>query len=130
MTKNIIKWLLMIAGILSLSLGIAGIFIPLLPTTPFLLLSATCFIKSSKKLYNRLITHKYLGNYIKNYMEHRAIPFKTKIFTLILLWTTICLTAFLFIQILWIRILLMIIASGVTIHILILKTMSSEEKKE
>ena len=61
------KILLTILGLLSLTLGVIGIFVPLLPTTPFLLLAATCFLKSSKTLYEKLINSKHLGQYIRDY---------------------------------------------------------------
>lgn len=65
------KYFLIAAGFLSLGTGIIGIFIPVLPTTPFLLLAATCFIKSSKKLYQWLIDHRVFGKYIENYIKYR-----------------------------------------------------------
>lgn len=110
-----------------MSLGIIGIFIPLLPTTPLLLLAAACFIKSSQKLYNWLIHHKYLGIFIKNYIEHRAVSRTTKIMTLIFLWITIGLSAFFIVEKMWIRILLLLIASGVSTHVLLLKTFNQQE---
>ena len=73
------KYLLIIVGCLSLGLGIIGMFLPVLPTTPFLLLSAGCFLRSSKSLYDWLLNHKYFGEYIKDFIEHRAISKKIKI---------------------------------------------------
>lgn len=110
-------------GTFSIILGIIGIFLPLLPTTPFLLLGATCYIKSSKKLYNTLINNKWLGSYIKNYKENKAIPRKTKIVTISLLWITIGYSAIFLVTIVWIKLLLLFIAIGVTLHILSLKTL-------
>ncbi|NLO20223.1 MAG: DUF454 domain-containing protein, partial [Ignavibacteria bacterium] len=74
MISDFKKFLLIIAGSFSLILGLIGIVIPILPTTPFLLLSAACFFKSSDKLYNKLISSKYLGSYIKNYREKKSVP--------------------------------------------------------
>ena len=73
------KIILLLLGILSLVLGVIGIFLPVLPTTPFLLLSATLFLRSSQKLYDWLLSHPYLGEYIRNFKEHRAIPLRVKI---------------------------------------------------
>lgn len=120
------KWLLNIIGIFFVGLAFAGIFIPLLPTTPFLLLAAGCFMKSSKRLYNWLVTHKWFGNYIRNYREHKAIPKRTKIATLILLWGTIGYTSFAVLTSWVIRFILMIVAIGVTVHILRIKTLNKE----
>jgi uncharacterized membrane protein YbaN (DUF454 family) len=111
-----------LGGFFSLAIGTVGIFIPLLPTTPFLLLSAACFIRSSDRLYAWLINHRLFGNYIRNYREHRALTKLSKIITLFILWVTISYTAFFALPKLAIQILLISIALGVTYHILSLKT--------
>jgi uncharacterized protein len=112
------KQFLIVAGSLSLILGVIGIFVPLIPTTPFLLLTAACYLKSSPKLYQRLISNKYIGSYIINYREKKIIPLRAKIFTLVLLWGTMSYCIFFLIDILWLRILLGCIAVGVTVHVL------------
>ncbi len=70
------KVFLIMAGCIALGLGVIGIMLPLLPTTPLLLLAAGCFIKSSTRLYKWLIHHKTLGPYVYNYLELRAISKK------------------------------------------------------
>ena len=117
------KVFLNIAGTICLVLGIIGIFVPLLPTTPFLLLSATAYFRGSDRLYNWLMNHKYLGVYIRNYREHKAIPLRAKIISLTLMWGTIgyCII-FLGLPV-WIRILLGCITIGITWHILSFKTL-------
>lgn len=117
------KILLFLGGIISLVLAIIGIFLPLLPTTPFLLLSGACFAKSSKRLYNWLMNHKYFGTIIRNYREKKAVSLHSKIYALILLWATILSSAIFFVPILWVKVLLVCIASAVTYHILRLKTL-------
>ena len=124
------KILLIIGGSISLALGVIGIFLPLLPTTCFLLLAAGCYVKSSEKLYNWLINHRILGLYIKSYIRHRAISKKTKIFSISLLWVTIMSSAIFFVSLVWVRILLVAIAVGVTIHLLMLKTLTREMMEE
>lgn len=127
MSKTLLrKWFLIIAGIITLMLGVFGVFIPLLPTTPFLLLAAACFFRSSDRLYSWLIHHKWFGNYIRHYREYKAITLHTKAVTLILLWSVIGYTAFGVIDTWWVRILLGVIALSVTIHILHLKTLTRE----
>ena len=121
--RSVYKVLLVVAGIVSTALVIVGIFVPLLPTTPFLLLAAACFIRSSEKLYLWLITNKYLGSYIKNYREGRGISLGQKIFILSLLWITIGLSIIFATDLLIVRLLLCAIASAVTIHILRFKTL-------
>lgn len=117
------KILLLLVGIISLILAIVGIFLPLLPTTPFLLLSATCFAKSSERLYNWLMNHKHFGAIIKNYRGKKAVSLHSKIYALVLLWTTILSSAIFFVPIFWVKVLLLCIASAVTYHILRLKTL-------
>lgn len=121
--KNpIIQWLLIAAGTFFLGLGLVGIFIPVLPTTPFLLLAAACFARSSKRFYKWLLKNKWFGSYIKNYREGRGIPMNVKLVTISVLWITILISVFLVIQDLWLELLLLLIASAVTIHILTIKT--------
>jgi len=117
-----LKFILILLGIISLGLGVLGIFLPLLPTTPFLLLSAALFLRSSIRMYNWLLNHKYLGKHLQNYINHKTIPKKTKIYAISLLWTTILLTAILVVDIIWVKILLIIIALAVSFHILSFKS--------
>ena len=124
------KILLITAGNISLSLGIAGIFLPVLPTTPFLLLSAACYVKSSEKLYLWLINHRILGLYIKSYIIFNAITLKAKIISITALWAVISVSAFIFISLMWLRILLFVIAAGVTLYIANKKTLTKEMIRE
>lgn len=127
-STRLLKAILIGAGTFFLGLGIVGIFLPLLPTTPFLLLAAACYARSSKKFYNWLINHKWFGSYIKNYREGKGIPMKVKISAIFLLWVTILFSVFFVVSILWVRIVLIVIASGVTIHILTIKTFTKQKK--
>jgi endoglucanase len=121
--KQCIKPLLLSVGVLSLGFGILGIFLPLLPTTPFLLLSAFCFMRSSQKFYSWLINHKYLGTYIINFQIHKSIPLRVKIVSISILWITILTTAFFFVPLLSVKILLLAIAIAVSFHIAHYKTL-------
>lgn len=104
-------------------MGVLGIFLPILPTTPFLLLSAALFARSSNRLYNWLLNHKVLGNYIRSFVEDRAIPLKIKIYSVSLLLIVMLITIFTIASgKLWLQLLLTAVAIGVTIHILSFKT--------
>jgi uncharacterized membrane protein YbaN (DUF454 family) len=120
------KGFLITVGTISVGLGLLGIFVPLLPTTPFLLLAAACFMRSSDRLYDWLIHHKWFGEYIRNYREHRAIPLRAKVVTLILLWGVIGTTAWFAVTLWWVRVLLGLVAVGVTLHLLLMKTLTPE----
>ncbi len=117
------RFLLMVAGSLALGLGLLGIPLPLLPTTPFLLLSAYCYARSSERFYYWLINHRYLGEHIRNYRDHRGTTAQVKKGSIALLWITISISAVFAVTLTWVRLLLLAIAIGVTIHISSLKTL-------
>ena len=120
---TMIKALLIILGCLSLVLGIIGIFLPILPTTPFLLLSAALFFRSSNQLYEWLINQKYLGTYIRNFREHRAIPLRAKIISVSMVWITLLYCAIATTEVIGLRIFFIILATAITWHILSYKTL-------
>jgi hypothetical protein len=122
MEKNIINGVLVASGSFFLVLGIIGIFIPILPTTPFLLLTAACYGRGSKKFYNWLIHNRLFGEYIKNYREGKGIPFTVKILTVIFLWITIGISILIFISDYIVQIVLLIIAILVSAHIIMIRT--------
>lgn len=118
-----IRILLVISGSIAVVLGVLGIFLPILPTTPFLLLAALCYARSSKRFYTWLLNNRWFGNYIRNYREKRAIPLKIKVSSITILWVTILVSAIFFVPFIWVKILLIFIATGVTIHIAKLHTL-------
>ncbi len=111
-----------VLGSISLILGTLGIFLPLLPTTPFYLLTAGLYLRSSEKLYKKAMSNKFFGTIVRDFQEEKAIPLKAKIFSVSLLWITILSSAYFFVPLLWVKILLVAIAAGVTVHILSYKT--------
>jgi uncharacterized membrane protein YbaN (DUF454 family) len=120
MSEKLKRQLLIIAGTLSLAVGIVGIVVPVLPTTPFLLLAAGCYLRSSQRFYNWLMANRLFGAYIRNYIEGRGIPAKVKIFIIALLWATIGVSIWL-VAIPVVTIILLIIAAGVTLHIIFIR---------
>ena len=123
MSHTIVRWLWIIAGSISLALGIIGIFLPLLPTTPFLLLTAACYARGPERLHNWLLNNKLFGKYIRNYREGKGIPARSKVLALTLLWLTIGFSIFYVIPILIVQIILLVIASLVSIYIISLPTL-------
>ena len=121
MSSKLSRRLLIVAGTVFTATGIVGIFIPILPTTPFLLLAAACYIRSSERFYRWLLTNRLFGTYIRNYIEGRGMPLWIKIVTILLLWTTIGLSASLATQNLALRIVLILVAIGVTAHIICIR---------
>lgn len=116
------KLALIAVGTLSTALGIAGIFLPLLPTTPFLLLASACYVRSSDRLHQRLLNHKHLGPYIRNFQDKRGMPMRAKVYTLAILWVSLG-VSFYAINRLPARIFLILCGTGTSTYILRMKTM-------
>jgi uncharacterized protein len=121
--QRIVKSLLLTAGTISLALGAIGLFLPILPTTPFLLLSAACYLRSSERMYNWLLGNRWFGDYIRNYREGKGIPMKTKIFTIAVLWAAILYSTIMVLdEVLIAQLALLLIALGVSIHLIRIPT--------
>lgn len=120
------KYLFVILGSICLGLGALGVAIPVLPTTPFLLIALACYLRSSRRLYDWLIHHKVFGLYLYNYVTYRAVPRLTKVFALIILWVGL-ITSILLVEILFVRLILLAVGIVVSIHILSLKTLEKAQ---
>jgi len=118
----VLRWTLLITGIIAVLLAIIGIFLPILPTVPFLLLAMGCFTRSSERFYLWLRNHNHLGPIINPYLEGDGIPRTNKIKAIALIWGSITFSAVFLINIIWVRILLLTIAIGVTAYLLYLPT--------
>ena len=116
------KLLLLILGFMSLALGALGVVVPILPTTPLLLLAAACFLRSSRRLYLWLLNNKFLGSYVRDYLVHRAVRKSVKVITLVLLWCTLAFSAWL-VNGAHLRLVLAIVGVAVSLHVLRLKTL-------
>lgn len=119
--------LFVIAGTIALGLGLVGIFVPVLPTTPFLLLAAICYLRGSKRLYDALLGNRFIGNYIRNYLEGKGMPLKMKIWTITLLCIAIICSAVFATDRLIVRIILAVVLVGVTIHIVLIRTVRDKK---
>ena len=118
---------LIIVGCVSLVLGILGMFLPLLPTTPFLLLSAAAWVKASPSLYEWLINHRVFGEYIRNFREYRAIPLRVKIISVSLVWLTIGYCIFAVVdEWWWAQVLMTLLATAISWHILSFATLKKK----
>ena len=117
------KIIFIISGSIALALGIMGIFMPLLPTTPFLLLAAALFFRSSPRLYEWLLNQKHLGPYIRNFREYKAIPLRAKIISVSMVWLTLLYCAYILHSQPWLSALMIALARAITWHILSYKTL-------
>ena len=118
----LIRYALLALGWLCVALGVIGIFLPVLPTTPFLLLAAACFVRSSKRFYLWLVLHPRLGPWVRDYLEGQGIPLKAKVYSIALMWLSIALSCYL-VPLLWARAFMLTSAVLVSIYILKQKTL-------
>ena len=126
---RIIRGVLVVAGSLLVVLGILGAFLPLLPTTPFLLLAAACYARSSSRFHNWLLGNRWFGRYVKSYYEGRGIPWSVKTLTVSWLWLAIAVSAIFAVDGLLIRVVLVLIAIGVTTHVVLIPTTRERERR-
>jgi uncharacterized membrane protein YbaN (DUF454 family) len=116
------KAILIFAGTVCVALGVLGMFLPLLPTTVFLLMAAYCYSRSSERFHTWLLNNRLFGGYIKNYQSGKGISLRQKITTTTFLWISIGFSIWIFAASFWITLLLLAIAIGVTLHLALLKT--------
>ena len=109
------------AGLLAVVLGTLGMFLPLLPTVPFLLLAVFCFARSSPAWAAKILHHPFIGKPLREWLQYKGVRKKDKIFSIAFLWIGILISVFL-VAVLWVRILLIIVAVAVTIHLLSFRT--------
>jgi uncharacterized membrane protein YbaN (DUF454 family) len=111
--------LLIVAGTLFVGLGLLGAVLPILPTTPFLLLAAACYVRSSRRLYHRLLSNRLFGEYLRRFRDGEGVPLPTKVWAISLLWLSLGSSALLAVpaRLWWVRLILLAVGLGVTTHI-------------
>lgn len=126
--SDLLRWILICCGWVSIVSGVVGIFLPLIPTIPFLLLAAACFARSSERFHTWLIDHNHLGPLLRSYLHGGGIPLKAKKVAIGMVWVSFPASAFLFVPVVWVKIVLMVIATGITLYLLGLPTIPPVEK--
>lgn len=121
------KTLLIVAGVVSLTLGGIGVFLPLLPTTPFVLLAAGCFAGSSPAMHRWLCRSRFFGEYIENYRTNAGVSKSVKVRAIVFLWAGLALSAAAVHKPI-VRIILAVVGICVSTHLLMMKT--KDENKE
>ena len=119
------RYILMTCGCLLLALGAVGVVIPVLPTTPFVLLAAGCFSASSPRAYQMLLRSRFFGPYIEHYRNGGGVPKAAKVRGIIVLWILLGISA-VFVEKPWVYLLLGAVGIGVTLHLMLIKTRSAE----
>ena len=111
----VVRALFLFAGLIALGLGIAGIFLPLLPTTPFILLAAACFARSYRPFHEWLLAHRLFGSMIDDWCRYRSIPYRTKIIAIATMSLTLGSSIVFFVQPAWLRALLAALGLGLAL---------------
>ena len=118
------KAVLVAAGSVCLALAVLGVFLPLLPTTPFLLLASACYVRSSERLHGWLMGNRLLGGYIRNFQERRGVPVRAKVVTVVLLWLPLLYSVYR-LDTFWLE--LALVLMGVTWSVLVFRMKSFKE---
>ena len=121
-TSKVKRVIYLIIGTVALVLGALGLFLPVLPTTPFVILAAACYLRSSKRMHAWILQSRLFGETIEDFQAGRGLKRATKIRALVLMWATISISAFFFVDQLIFRGAMFLVAAGVTIYILRLPT--------
>jgi uncharacterized membrane protein YbaN (DUF454 family) len=126
--NGFLRWILIVCGWFSILAGVAGIFLPLLPTVPFLLLAAACFARSSECFHTWLLEHNHLGPLIRDYLNCGGIPVRAKRMAIGMVWISFSASAFIFVHAVWVKFVLLTMAGCVTWYLLSLPTIMPMEK--
>jgi len=111
----IVRALFLAAGMASLGLGIAGIFLPVLPTTPLVLLAAACFARSYRPFHEWLLAHRFFGPMIHEWQTHRSLPYRTKLTAIGTMAVTLGISVLFFIEPLWLKAALTVLGLGLAL---------------
>lgn len=126
--STVFRWLLIVIGWLAVFAGVVGIFLPLLPTVPLLLLAAACFSRSSESFHTWLVEHDRLGPLIRGYLGGAGIPRRAKAAAIGMVWVSVPVSAVFFVPLPWVQLLLLAIAAGITVYLLRLPTKAAHDE--
>jgi hypothetical protein len=112
-----------IAGTIALIIGAIGVFLPVIPTTPLVLLAAACYYRGSDRLHAWILSSRWFGETIKNYQEGRGLTRDTKLRAVSMMWVMILISAWFFVSSLFVRVAIICVAIGVTVYLVRLPTL-------
>ena len=115
--NKLLRMLLLACGFFFIFLSVLGAILPLVPTTPFLIVAAACFYKSSGRFYRWIMFNRFFGQYLRDYTSGKGIPLHIKILSVIFLWVSTLVSVFIFIPYLWLEIVVITLNLAITIHI-------------
>lgn len=128
--RAFLRWTLFIAGFVAIALAVIGIFLPVLPTVPFLLLAVACFDRSSDRFHTWLVEHSHLGPMIRPYLQGRGISRASKFKAIGLIWISLAVSVLFLIEIGWVRGGLLAIGAAVSIYLLRLPELPADNQDE
>ncbi len=128
--SRLVKGLLVVVGTVSVGLGVLGIVLPIVPTTPFLLLAAACYAHSSERFYVGLLTNRYFGAYIRDWRDKRGLTLATKLWIIFVMAVTMGASALFFVPLVSVKIFLGVVGTGVSIYVWRLPTKPRDLGKE
>lgn len=120
--SEVLRLALIIVGWFSVAAGVAGLFLPIVPTVPFLLLAVACFARSSRRFHDWLVEHAYLGPLVRDYLNGAGIPRKAKAMAIGMVWVSFPTSTFLFVRTAWLKVLLIFVALCITVYLVSLPT--------
>jgi hypothetical protein len=113
--SHLVRVLFNLAGAIALGLGILGIFLPLLPTTPFVLLAAACFARGSERFHQWLLASPTFGPMVQEWEGHRSLPYRTKITAIVLMSLTMAISIAFFVGSVWLKVVLALFGFGLAV---------------
>jgi hypothetical protein len=121
---KVVRVVLVASGSLSVGLGVLGMVLPVLPTTPFLLLAAACYLRSSRRLHRWLLSNRLFGGYLRRYLSGEGLPLAAKVSTIAMLWLSLGASALYAVpaRLWWVRLILLAVGVGVSVHLLSIRT--------
>jgi len=126
----VLRWMLFICGWISVGCGVIGIFLPIVPTVPFLLLGVACFARSSERFHRWLMEHNHLGPLLHDYLKGSGIPLRAKFTAISMIWVSFPTSAVLFAEALWLKILLIAAAAVISSYLIFLPTAPPNERQK
>lgn len=125
--SDLLRWLLLVIGWLAIAAGLVGLFLPVVPTVPFLLLAVACFARSSERCHRWLVEHNHFGPLLRGYLHGGGIPLKAKRMAIGMVWISFPTSALLFVPVVWLKVVLLAVAVAITIYLISLPTLPPHE---
>jgi uncharacterized membrane protein YbaN (DUF454 family) len=123
LSQKMIRGIYIIVGTIALIIGAIGLFLPVIPTTPLVILAAACYYRGSDRLHTWILSSRWFGETIKNYQEGKGLTRNTKVRAISMMWIMILISAWFFIRNLFVRVAIICVAIGVTFYLVRLPTL-------